>query len=130
VESKYRKYDQIIQVIMTNIEVERGRNGKYLLYDFQPELPMDKLYYNATAIMADLNHEPIYIDLPFFDFMKFRHERRKRKNLKWFGPLKKRKLSDDCKISAHIIMDLIREVMELDESIFEEINSEYYGDFK
>lgn len=129
-ESKYEKYDEIIQVIMTNIEVERGRNGKYLLYDFQPELTMDKLYYNATAIMADLNHEPIYIDLPFFDYMKFRRERRKRKNLKWFGPLKKRKLSDDCKTSAYIIMDFIREVMELDESIFEEINSEYYGDFK
>lgn len=129
-ESKYEKYDQIIQVIMTNIEVERGRNGKYLLYDFQPELTMDKLYYNATAIMADLNHEPIYIDLPLFDYIKFRRGRRKRKNLKWFGPLKKRKLSDDCKTSAYIIMDFIREVMELDESIFEEINSEYYGDFK
>lgn len=126
-EDKYKEYDAVMQSVMLNVEVEHGRNGKYLLYDFHPEVKADQLYYNATTIAADLNHEKIYIDMPFFKFIKFWIKRRKRKNLYWFTPFNKRKLDDEHKTSVYIIMDFIREAMNLDEKIFEEINSEYYG---
>ena len=125
---KYALYDSVVQTIMTNILVERERCGKYLLYDFQPSSDADKLYFNIATIAADLGKENIYLSMPLWDYIKFRKKRRKKRvNLKWFGPFKRKKLDDEYKTSVYIIMDFICEELKLNFHLFKEINDEYYG---
>lgn len=125
---KYALYDSVVQTIMTNILVEHERCGKYLLYDFQPSDDADKLYFNITAIAADLGKENIYLNMPLWDYIKFRKKRRKKRvNLRWLNPIQKKKLSDEYKTSVSIIMDFICEQLKLNYRLFKEINDEYYG---
>lgn len=125
---KYALYDSVVQTIMTNILVEHERCGKYLLYDFQPSDDANKLYFNVTAVAADLNKEKIYLNMPLLDFIFFwKKRRKKRKNLRWLNPIQKKKLSDENKTSVYIIMDFICEELKLNFHLFKEINDEYYG---
>ena len=70
-DSKYVLYDSVVSTIMTNVMVERTRCGKFLLYDFKPELDMDRLYFNVSAIAADMMREKLYLHMPFFDLLKY-----------------------------------------------------------
>lgn len=127
-ETKYETYDHIVSTVMTNVLVERERCGKFLLYDFQGDNGAEKLYFNVTAIAADLRREAIYLDMPLISFIKFWLKRhKKRKNLRWFGPISKRKLADEYKTSVYILMDFIREQFNINEELYDEINNEYYG---
>lgn len=127
-ETKYKTYDQVVSTIMANVIIERERCGKFLLYDFQEDNDADRLYFNVLAIAADLNKENIYLDMPLREFLKFRKKRKKKRvNLKWFNPIQKKKLADENKTSAFIIMDYICEQLNLNYRIFKEINDEYYG---
>lgn len=51
---KYAEYDNVVRTIMTNVLVERERCGKFLLYDFKGNNGAEKLYFNVTAVAADL----------------------------------------------------------------------------
>ena len=125
---KYAHYDEIVNTIMMNVLVERQRCGKYLLWDFNPNCDSDRLYFNITAIAADLNREFIWLQMPFIDYIKFKWKRRKtRKNLRYFGPIRQRKLDTEHKTSIYIIMDFIKEHFEITHEMFEEINNAYYG---
>ena len=125
---KFGRYDEIVNTILKNILVERERCGKILLWDFNPIDHGDRLYFNIAAIVADLNKEPIYLNMPLFDYLKFKWKRRKsRKNLRYFGPSHASKLDDEHKTSIYIIMDYIRETMDFDYSLYKDINDEYYG---
>ena len=125
---KFGRYDEIVNTILKNILVERERCGKILLWDFNPVDHGDRLYFNVAAIVADLNKEPIYLNMPLFDYLKFKWKRRKsRKNLRYFGPSHAVKLDDEHKTSIYIIMDYIRETMDFDYSLYKDINDEYYG---
>jgi len=125
---KYAHYDEVVNTIMTNVLVERQRCGKYLLWDFNPTCDSDKLYFNITAIAADLNREFIWLDMPFIDYIKFKKQRQKtRKNLRYFGPIHKRLLKDEYKTSIYMIMDFICEQLNITHETFSRINSEYYG---
>ena len=127
-EVKYKLYDGVVAIVMRNILIERERCGKFILYDFHPTEDADKLYFNVTAIAADLEKEKIYIDLPFWDYIKFRKKRRKKRtNLRWLNWFQKKKLSDEQKTSVGIIMDFICEELKLNYRLFKEINDEYYG---
>ena len=127
-ENKYTQYDNVVNIIMTNILVERERCGKYILYDFHPSDDADKLYFNVTAIAADLNGEKIYLGMPLLDFIFFwKKIRKKRHNLRWLNPIQKKKLSDEDKTSVSIIMDFICVQLKLNYRLFKEINDEYYG---
>ena len=95
-ENKYELYDFVVSTVMTNVLVERERCGKFLLYDFKPELDMDKLYFNVAAIAADMSKEKLYLHMPFWDFIRFRMKFwRKRTNLRWFSPWAEKKLEDE-----------------------------------
>jgi len=127
-DNKFIEYDKVVNVIAQNVLVERQRCGKFLLYDFDQTQNEDRLYYNVMVVMADVKKEKIYIDMPFFQYVKFRlHRFKVRKNLRWFGPIQKKKLSNENKTSVYIIMDFIREQLNLTDNFFKEINDEYYG---
>ena len=106
---KFGRYDEIVNTILKNILVERERCGKILLWDFNPIDHGDRLYFNIAAIVADINKEPMYLNMPLFDYLKFKWKRRKsRKNLRYFGPNRAAKYYDDHKTSIYIIIDYIR----------------------
>ena len=128
IEDKYTLYDSVITTVMTNVLVERERCGKFLLYDFQQNEDADRLYFNVTAIAADLQKENIYLDMPFWDYVKFRMKRWKRRmNLRWFGPLAKKKLDNEYKTSVYLIMHFVAEHLHIPIDLFKEINDTYYG---
>ena len=125
---KYGRYDEIVSTILKNILVERERCGKILLWDFNPIDHGDRLYFNIAAIVADINKEPIYLNMHLIDYLLFKWKRRKsRKNLRYFGPSHAAKLDDEHKTSIYIIMDFVREQMGFNYSLYKEINDEYYG---
>lgn len=125
---KYAEYDNVVRTIMTNVLVERERCGKFLLYDFKGNNGAEKLYFNVTAVAADLRKEAIYMDMPLMTYIKFWLKRRKnRKNLRWLGPIRKHKLDNEYKTSVYILMDFIREQLNISEELYDDINNEYYG---
>ena len=127
-EEKYKQYDEVVNVIMTNILVERERCGKFLLYDFDQTDDADRLYFNVAAVAADFNKEKIYLDMPLWDYLKFWKKRhKKRSNLRWLNWFQKKKLSDEHKTSINIIMNFICTELNLNYRLFKEINDEYYG---
>lgn len=127
-EEKYKQYDNVVSTIMMNIIIEKQRCGKFLIYDFDQTDDGNKLYFNVMTVAADLAKEKIYLDMPLLDFIFFwKKRRKKRSNLRWLNPFQKRKLSDENKTSALIIMDFICEQLNLNYHLFKEINDEYYG---
>jgi hypothetical protein len=125
---KYGRYDEIVNTILKNILVERERCGKILLWDFNPVDHGDRLYFNVAAIIADLNKEPIYLNMPLFDYLKFKWKRRKsRKNLRYFGPNHAAKLDDEYKTSIYLITDFVCEQLNVSRDLLKEINDTYYG---
>lgn len=127
-DNKYVLYDSVVSTIMTNVMVEHTRCGKFLLYDFKPELDMDKLYFNVAAIAADMMREKLYLHMSFLNYIKFRIKFwKKRTNLKWFSPWSEKKLDNEYKTSVGILMSFVEEQLELPEGLFKEINDAYYG---
>lgn len=127
-EDKYSLYDSVVTTIMTNVLVERERCGKFLLYDFDPNLDLDRLYFNVAAIAADIRRENLYLHMPFWSYVKFRIKRwKKRMNLKWFSPSQAKELDDDHKTSVTILMYFIADQLNIPTDLFKEINDAYYG---
>lgn len=126
--AKYKQYDEVVTTIMTNVLVEHSRCGKFLIYRFKPVDGMNKLYFNVTAVAADLRKENIYLSMPLLSYIKFRIKLgKKRRNLKWFGPIQRKKLSNEYKTSVRTIMEFICNSLKIDEALYDEINNEYYG---
>ena len=66
--------------------------------------------------------------MPQLDYIKFRKKRSKnRSNLRWFNPIQNRKLDSEHKTSIYLIMEFITEQLNIDYSLYKEINDEYYG---
>lgn len=127
-EDKYNQYDQVVNVVMLNVMAEKNRCGKFLLYDFNPEEEADKLYYNVSAIAADLSLNNLYLHMPFFKYLKFKFKSG-RKNLRYFNFFQELKLKPEHKTSVFMLMDYIREELNLPQEIFGEINNEYYKQY-
>lgn len=124
----YKEYDRVVQTIMTNIFVEKERNGKFIIYNFDPQIDSHKLYFNVTAIAADLINEKVYLDMGLLDYIKFWKKRsKKRSNLKWFSPFHKYKMDDEFKVDTSKLMDFIADELDIKRSLFKEINDKYYG---
>lgn len=122
------KYNQIVGTIMQNVFAERNIANKIILWDFQESQSMDRLYFNVASIVADMGKERIYLQMPFFTYLKMKWRRRKtRKNLRWCGPLRARKLLDEAKTSVYILMDYVREYYDITPEVFAAINNEFYG---
>ena len=122
------KYNQIVGTIMQNVFAERNVANKIVLWDFQESQPMDRLYFNVASIVADMGKERMYLQMPFFAYLKMKWRRRKtRKNLRWCGPLMKKRLPDEAKTSIYLLTDFVREYYDITPEVFEAINDEFYG---
>ena len=123
------KYNQIVATLMQNVIAQYGAaDHKIVLWDFQENQPYDRLYFNVAAIVADWRKKLIYIQMPFFAYLKFKwHRRKTRKNLRWCGPLMARKLSDNARTSIYLLVDFVREFYGEKPDTFEKINEEFYG---
>ncbi len=121
-------YDEVVATIMSNIIVERHQCGKIVLWDFQENNDWDRLYFNVAAIVADMNKEPIYLQMPFWKYVKMKWKRHKqRKNLRYLFSWRAENVPLENRTSVYILMDFIRDYFKLSQSYFKEINDEYYG---
>lgn len=121
-------YDEVVATIMSNIIVERHRCSKIVLWDFQEDNDWDRLYFNVAAIVADMNKEPIYLQMPFWKYIKMKWKRRKqRKNLRYLFSWRAKDVPLENRTSVYILMDFVREFYNLPQSYFKKINDEYYG---
>lgn len=121
-------YDEVVGTIMSNVIVERQRCGKIILWDFQEDNDWDQLYFNVAAIVADLNHEVMYLQMPFWKYLKMKWRRRKRrKNLRYLSRSRAENVPYENKTSIYILMSFIADYYHLPEDFFGKINNEYYG---
>lgn len=123
-----KQYDEIVATIMANVLSERKIAGKIVLWDFQSNESLDRLYFNVASIVSDMEKENIYLQMPFIDYLKLKWQFHKiRKNLRWCSPMMARELSDESKTSIYIIMSFIAEYYNIDMKIFEAIQNEFYS---
>ena len=121
-------YDEVVGTIMSNVIVECHRCGKIILWDFQEDNDWDRLYFNVAAIVADMGREPIYLQMPFWKYVRMKWKRRKqRKNLRYLSRSRAEDIPYENRTSVYILMDFIRNFYNLDKDYFKKINDEYYG---
>lgn len=121
-------YDEVVGTIMSNVIVERKRCGKIILWDFQEDNDWDRLYFNVAAIVADMNHEVIYLQMPYHKYLKMKWKRRKqRKNLRYLYSWRAKSVPIESRTSIYIIMSFVAEFYNLPQSYFGKINQAYYG---
>ena len=121
-------YDEVVGTIMSNVIVESHRCGKIILWDFQEDNDWDRLYFNVAAIVADMDRKPIYLQMPFWKYVKMKWRRRKqRKNLRYLSRSRAEDIPYENRTSVYILMDFIRNFYNLDKDYFKKINDEYYG---
>ena len=120
-------YDKIIAVLIQNIIAERNRCGKLILWNFFPNNPAHRLYFNVAAIVADFKNEPIYIDTTLIDYLKLRISKKKRKNLRLLTPWRAKGVPPDFQTTISTILEFVKDHFQIDENLYEAINNEYYG---
>jgi hypothetical protein len=121
-----KQYDEIVAKLMQNILAEANlADGKIVLWDFQPTNTLDRLYYHVACIVADLFEKDIYLEMSFWEYLRFKYKNKNRKNLHWVWR-KHTKLPDECKTSIYIIVECVREYFKVPITIFDDILKEYY----
>lgn len=121
-----KQYDEIVAKLMQNILAEANlADGKIVLWDFQPTNTLDRLYYHVACIVADLFEKDIYLEMSFWEYLRFKRKNKNRKNLHWVWR-KHTKLPDECKTSIYIIVECVREYFKVPITIFDDILKEYY----
>lgn len=121
-----KQYDKIVGTIMQNILAESNiAGGKIVLWDFQPDNAMDRLYYHVACIISDIYDKQIYLEMKLWDYLKFWKANRKRRNLNWVWR-KHTNLPEESKTSVYILMEFVRDYYQIPVEIFDEINKEYY----
>ena len=125
------EYNNFVTMVSNNILVERVRmNNTIILWDFQPDQEMDRLYYNVATLLSDVFDEPVYLDMKLFSFLIFKWKRRKgRKNLKRVHRLIRNEIEINDRTSIYEIMTFIQQTAKADESIYENINDCFYGEW-
>ena len=122
-----QEYDKIVQTIITNVLVEKERLGSYIIYKFNPNNNTHKLFFNVTAVAADLNRQPIFLDMSLWSYLRLRIKfGRRRRNLRWFGWRRRQYKSKEI-VPVQELMDFIGKEFDIDEKMFNNINNEYYG---
>lgn len=125
---KQKQYDEIIGTIVQNVLAEYKIAGKIILWDFQEDKDLDRLYFNVAALVSDIKAEPIYLQMPLFTYLKMKWKRRKtRKNLRYITRWAAQELPEQSKTSVYVLMDFVREYYNIPIETFKEINDEYYG---
>lgn len=137
---KQRLYDEVISTLITNVMAERKRNGEIILYEFDSSNPSHMLYYEASTIISDISHKPIYLNMKLWDYIKFVYHNIKRwRLLKWMSNTKAAEIELDKEVDSETfkitpVSTLISFVKQfylkeknLSFSEFDEIYSEVYG---
>lgn len=134
---KQRLYDEVISTLITNVMAERKHNGHLILKEFNPSDPSHMLYYEATKIISDINHEKIYLNMKLWDYIKFvYHNIGRWQLLSWASDWKINeweldKGNDFIIESADRILSFVKEFYlkekDLDFSEFDSIYEQVYG---
>lgn len=125
---RYKEYDQVVYTVMMNVLVEHERCKKFIVYDFDLDSDADVLYFNVTLAAADLMKEKVYLKMSFINYLKLRKKfGLKRANIRWMNPISENKIDNNLKTKVGVLMDYVKDQLELDEKIFGEINRTYYG---
>ena len=120
--------DKIVGTIFQNVLAESNMaKNKVVLWDFHPVNSIDRLYYHVACLVSDIYNKDMYLEMKFFDYLKFKWKNKKRKNLHWVWR-KHTSLPEDCKTSVYIIMDYVREYYKIPIETFDKILKEYYED--
>lgn len=123
-----QQYDEIIALLMQNVLAESNRaGGQVVLWDFQPSNAIDRVYYHAACNIADIYDKQIYLEMKLWDYLKFKYKNRQRKNLHWVSR-KHTNIPAAARTSVYIIVDHVRNYLDIPLSIFDDILKEYYGE--
>ena len=122
----YDFYDKIINTIYLNVCAERNKAGDIILWDFQSDNPIDRLYFHVATAASDIYECRVYLDMPFFKFWKFCRKNKGRKNLCWISPRLKKLYPSEIKTSVYLIMEYVKDFYNISMDTFKEINEAYY----
>ena len=121
-----KEYDKIVGTIMQNVLAESNRTGgKIVLWDFHPVNNIDRLYYYVACLISDIYNKDVYLEMKFWDYLKFRKANKKRKNLHWVWR-KHTNIPEEGKTSVYILMDFVRNYYNIPIETFDDILKEYY----
>lgn len=121
-------YDEVVGSLLSNVLVEQKRCGKIILWDFNPAGDYDKLYFNIAAIVSDISHQSIYLDMDLIDYLTLKWKfRKKRKNLRYIWIWNKKTIPIENQTSVYILVDFVREFYNVSPHFMKEINDTYYG---
>lgn len=121
-------YDEVVGSLLSNVLVEQKRCGKIILWDFNPVGDYDKLYFNIAAIVSDMSHQPIYLNMGLIDYLMLKWKfRKKRKNLRYIWIWNKKTIPIENQTSVYILVDFVREFYNVSPYFMKEINDTYYG---
>lgn len=121
-----KEYDQIVGTIFQNVLAESNMaKNKVVLWDFHPVNSIDRLYYHVACLVSDIYNKDMYLEMKFFDYLKFKWKNRKRKNLHWVWR-KHTSLPVSYRTSVYIIMDYVRKYYDIPIETFDDILKEYY----
>ena len=78
-------YDKIMADVVANVITEAGRtDNKIYLKWFDPGYGGHKTYFYGALVASDVCKIPIYLDMPFFKYLKFKFSNwKRRKQLHW-----------------------------------------------
>ena len=122
-----KQYDEIINLLIQNVIAEQNRCGLIIIWCFNPDDEAHRLYFNAAAIVADFQKQPIYLDMKFFPYLKLRWKMRKRRNLRYLRWSAAYKWQLEKATSVNILINHVCNYLQIDRSFLNEINDEYYG---
>lgn len=126
--NKKPTYDEVVGSLLSNVLVEQKRCGKIILWDFNPAGDYDKLYFNIAAIVSDMSHQPIYLDMDLIDYLTLKWKfRKKRKNLHYIWIWNKKTIPIENQTSVYILVDFVREFYNVSPYFMKEVNDTYYG---
>lgn len=122
-------YDQVVTSVFQNVIVERSRNNeKIILWNFSPKDTYNRLYFNVACAFSDIDKEPIYLNMPLFEYLKFKWRRRHgRKNLRYAFPWLVKDIPTEKRSSVYMIMDYVVGTFGITRETVQKINNLYYG---
>ena len=121
-------YDDIIGTLLMNVLSEDQRCGSIVLKDFHIERPSHRLYFEAAVIANAICKTPIYMDMPFFKYVKFKYSKKNRKMRKTIHKYNtsaaKTLKASPTKLS--IILNHVADFYKIDNEVYTDILKAYY----
>ena len=124
---RYQLIDQIISAVMSNVLAEKQRNDKIILYHFDINNNIHRLYFNAALIIGSISNEPIYIECSLWNYIRLKIKKWSfRKQIKHISAKKAMELRRAA-VSIDMLMDYVQESFGLSKEEMDKINDQVYG---